>query len=157
MCFYFSYFSFRNKTIFRTRKKNWKETRFFHELKNKFFCSLFTEREREGKWGILTLKKRNINFIAMDVNFAAKCQSLTCVWQREGCYWQGCDRCNIQSQLVSYLGEGIVRFTFVTNRCLLGSQTTNAFGHVALIVYAPYYFMHVYTCCCNIHPIASGR
>lgn len=41
--FFIFFFSKRN---FRTRKKNWKETRFFHELKNKFFCSLFTERER---------------------------------------------------------------------------------------------------------------
>lgn len=81
MCLYFSYFSFRNETIFRTRKKNWKETCFFHELKNKFFCSLFTEREREGKWGILTLKKgtsilsRWMSILPRNANLSRVCDS----------------------------------------------------------------------------------
>ena len=75
-----------------------------------------------------------------------KARSLTDSTSR-GRDWHGCNRCNIQSSAAAgWSARWKARLLWlVTNRCLLGSRTTNANSHVAFDrYYAIPLYMHVF-------------
>lgn len=91
----------------------------------------------------------------MDVNFATKCQSLACVWQREGVV---IDRGAIDviykaSWLVTSV-KGLFGLPLLQIGVYWEVKLPMHVGHVALIVY---YFMHVLARVVAIfYPIVSG-